>query len=294
MEDGLDLNPVRFGLEGRIMNQIDHLFCFDLVMPRILAFTNNKGGTGKSTLCTTLAHITARSGARVLLIDLTSQRTSSMLLLGDLNDLSEMDTVLAILRPNPERHIDDLIFESAKGLDVVPSSVSMAKAVIELAMMPSGREAVLKQELNAIGADYDYIFIDSPGDLNELTINALVPADRVLIPTRLNRTDFQCTETTLRFIQAAADHIGQRNVRVILNMLDDRYLPRGIWSASHTGQIFQQAQHMFGDVLSPVTIPDSSDIRTAFDRGLTVIEHKPDAVASTRLHQLVHEEVFCV
>lgn len=261
-------------------------------MPQVLTFTNNKGGTGKSTLCTNCAHVVAQTGVRVLLIDLTSQRTSSQLLLGDLDDLSESETILACLAPEPERHIEEVIYESDKGLDVVPSHVSMTQAVTQLAMLSQGRDTILQQELSRLGESYDYIFLDSPGDLNVLTANVLLPADVVLIPTRLNRTDFSCTETTIRFVQQAEHYIGQRRPRVVLNMLDDRYLPGGIWANAHTGQLYQQAQQVFKDVLSPVTIPDSSDMRTAFDRGLTVLEYKPDTPVCHRLRALVDQEVI--
>jgi chromosome partitioning protein len=120
-----------------------------------------------------------------------------------------------------------------------------------------------------------------------------VPATKVFIPTRLNRTDFQCTETTINFIKEAENFIGVRNVKVIINMLDDRYLENGSWSNSHTGSLYKQAQITFADILSPVTIPDSTDIRTAFDRGLTVIEYKPGEVAAKRIQDLVNREVIC-
>lgn len=261
-------------------------------MARVFAFTNNKGGTGKSTLCSNSAHCTAQTGAKVLLIDMTSQTTSSTLFLGR-SGLDESDTVLAFLKKRPDKHIEETIFESHKGLDIVPSHVSMAEAVTQLSGMQMGKEGVLRREIERILDLYDYIFIDSPGDLNELTANALVPADKVFIPTRLNRTDFQCTETTIRFIKEAEDYIGVRKIRVVLNMLDDRYLPGGIWTNSHTGELYTQAQSMFADVLSSVTVPDSADMRTAFDRGLTIMEYRPTEVVAKRIQDFVKCEVLC-
>ncbi len=263
-------------------------------MAKVIAFTNNKGGTGKSTLCCNTAHLVARQGKQVLVIDMTSQTTASSLFLGNLEELAEEDTVLTFLKKRADRNIEDVIFESPKGLDIVPSHVSMAEAVTQLAAIQMGKEIVLKKQIERVQDDYDYIFIDSPGDLNELTANALVPADKVFLPTRLNRTDFQCTETTIRFIQEAESYIGPRNFRVVVNMLDDRYLPGGIWATSHTGQLYHHAREMFGDILCPVTVPDSADIRTAFDRGLTVLEHKPDGDITRRLEELVQLEVFSV
>ncbi|NJL43029.1 MAG: ParA family protein [Pseudanabaena sp. SU_2_4] len=263
-------------------------------MTKVFAFTNNKGGTGKSTLCSNSAHLVARNGARVLVIDMTSQTTCSSLFLGKVDALDESDTILAFLKKRPDKHIEEVIFESPKGLDAVSAHVSMAEAVTQLSSMQMGKEGVLNREIERIKDQYDYIFIDSPGDLNELTANALVPADKIFIPTRLNRTDFQCTETTIRFIKEAEHFIGPRQVKVLINMLDDRYLPGGIWSSSHTGELYSQAQKTFADVLSPVTIPDSTDIRTAFDRGLTIVEYKPGEAAAKRIQELVNREVLSV
>lgn len=262
-------------------------------MTKIFAFTNNKGGTGKSTLCSNAAHCTAMTGAKVLVIDMTSQITCSSLFLGTAHNFDESETVLAFLKKRPDRHIEEIIFESQKGLDIVASHVSMAEAVAQLSAMQMGKEGVLKREIERIKSHYDYIFIDSPGDLNELTANALVPATKIFIPTRLNRTDFQCTETTINFIKEAESFIGAREVKVIINMLDDRYLVNGIWSNSHTGSLYKQALASFAGILSPVTVPDSTDIRTAFDRGLTVIEYKPCEVAAKRIQDLVNREVIC-
>jgi ATPases involved in chromosome partitioning len=83
-------------------------------MARVFAFTNNKGGTGKSTLCSNSAHCTAQTGAKVLLIDMTSQTTSSTLFLGR-SGLDESDTVLAFLKKRPDKHIEETILSRIKG-----------------------------------------------------------------------------------------------------------------------------------------------------------------------------------
>lgn len=259
---------------------------------KVIAFTNNKGGTGKSTLCGHCAYGLAQRGHRVLLVDLTSQRTVSLLMLQNLDDLQENDTILALLQANPTTPIQSLIYETDKGLDVIPSHVLMAHGVARLSQMGSGRETILKSHLAQIADDYDYVLLDSPGDLNVLTTNVLVSADHIIIPTRLNRTDFSCTEVTLRFIEQAEPLIGSRSCRVVINMLDDRYLPEHSWAGSHTGQLYQQARNLFGDVLSPITIPESSDLRTAFDRGSLIGETKPEGMVAQRIQQLIETELL--
>ncbi len=259
-------------------------------MARILAFTNNKGGTGKSTLCVHAAQLLAQRGARVLLIDLTSQATASSLYLEGVGSLPAEETVWACLHPQQQRPLAEVIYTSDKGVDVVPAHSNMAEVAAYLATAGPPLQDLLQQQLKPLQADYDYVFLDTPGELNALTRNALQVAERVFIPTRLNRADFSCTEVTLRYLEALKGHL--RQARTILTMLDDRYLPGGIWSGSHTGQLYVQAQQIFADVLSPVTIPDSSDLRTAFDHGLTVMEYRPGSPVCQRLLQFVEQEVL--
>ncbi|MCJ2542660.1 ParA family protein [Thermostichus vulcanus] len=259
-------------------------------MAKILAFTNNKGGTGKSTLCVHAAQLIAQRGERVLLIDLTSQATASSLYLEETGSLPEQETVWACLHPHHQRPLPEVIYTSDKGVDVIPAHSNMAEVAAHLAAAGSSAQHLLQQQLRSLQADYDFVFLDTPGELNALTANALQVAQRVVIPTRLNRADFSCTEVTLRYINALKGQLTQ--ARTVLTMLDDRYLPGGIWSGSHTGQLYVQAQQIFADVLSPVTIPDSSDLRTAFDYGLTVMEYRPGAAVCQRLLQFVEHEVL--
>ncbi|MEN9251115.1 MAG: AAA family ATPase [Thermostichales cyanobacterium BF3_bins_165] len=86
-------------------------------MAHILTLANNKGGTGKSTLCVTFAYGLAQQGYRVLLLDLTSQTTSSGLLLDSAGDLAPSETIWGVLRG--ETPIEDVIYVSDKGLDVI-------------------------------------------------------------------------------------------------------------------------------------------------------------------------------
>lgn len=259
-------------------------------MARILAFTNNKGGTGKSTLCVHAAQLTAQRGYRVLLIDLTSQATASSLYLEEAGSLPAPETVWASLHPQHQRPLEEVIYCTDKGVDVAPSHSTMAEVAAQLAAAGETGQDLLQRQLDPLLPDYDFIFLDTPGELNALTANALRVAQRVLIPTRLNRADFSCAEVTLRYIEALKGQLSQ--ARAILTMLDDRYLPGGIWSGSHTGQLYVQAQQIFADVLSPVTIPDSSDLRIAFDYGLTVMDYRPGSAVCQRLLQLVEHEVL--
>src|SRR5438552_16728468 len=153
-------------------------------MGKIYCFANQKGGVGKTTTAVNLAAYLAAGGHRVLLVDDDSQANATSSLgvdkLRDEPSLYDMltgdagadETVLAIDRP---------VFRGC--LDLLPSSVDLAGAEVELAAQPQGeREYRLKRVLEPLKAQYDYILVDCPPSLGLLTLNALTAADAVIIP----------------------------------------------------------------------------------------------------------------
>ena len=130
-------------------------------MAKIIAFTNQKGGVGKTTCCINLASCVAEKGKKVLLIDLDPQsNTTSGLGLSQTDKLSIYDVL------TKDAPIDDncICATAVKGLDCITSSVSLAGAELELASV-FGRESILKIALQPILDRYDFIFIDCPPSL---------------------------------------------------------------------------------------------------------------------------------
>jgi chromosome partitioning protein len=153
----------------------------------VFSFTNQKGGVGKTTTVLNLGAFLARSGKKILLIDLDPQANLSSGLGISLTQKS--DTVGS---PKKSPSIYEVIIGKSKipeafmatkidNLFIVPSSLDLAGAEIELVNKFS-RESLLKKALKEVKDQYDYIFIDCPPSLGLLTINALVAARRVVIP----------------------------------------------------------------------------------------------------------------
>jgi len=144
---------------------------------KIIAVTNQKGGVGKTTTAINLSACLAEQGKRVLLVDLDPQGNATS---GVGKAQAEGNTVYDVLIGEAEAK--DAILETGYGtLDLMPTAIELAGAEIELVGMED-RELLLKNALNSVRDQYDYIMIDCPPSLSLLTINALSAADSVLIP----------------------------------------------------------------------------------------------------------------
>ena len=137
-------------------------------MGQVIACANQKGGVGKTTTVVNLASYFATAGERVLVIDLDPQgnATSGLGIERATLDRSIYDAVI-----DDARLSDLLVAGPTDGLSVVPSSIALAGAEIELAPLEQ-RERRLSRLVREVAAEYDYILIDSPPSLGLLTVNA--------------------------------------------------------------------------------------------------------------------------
>lgn len=142
-------------------------------MPYVMAVSNHKGGVGKTTSTVNLGAALAYSGSRVLLIDLDPQANLSQSLQ---LDSSEANIYRSLSQGEPLQPI-----QLRKGFHVVPATLDLSGAEVELSS-EAGREYILKELLEPLAGNYDYILIDCPPSLGLLTINAFTAADGILIP----------------------------------------------------------------------------------------------------------------
>jgi chromosome partitioning protein len=153
-------------------------------MNKILAFTNQNGGVGKTTTVINLAASLASAGKPVLIIDVDPQAnmTSGVGLRGQAGSGGTVYNVLTATDGAALRDSDIFIVPTAvPGLSVVPADRNLTGAEIEMVGLP-GRESQLRRFLNPLRDRFDHIFIDCPPSLGLLTLNALVAADGVIIP----------------------------------------------------------------------------------------------------------------
>lgn len=146
-------------------------------MKRIIAIANQKGGVGKTTTAINLASSLSKAGKQVLLVDLDPQGNASTGVGVDKNAV-EKSVYELVLGSCTAKEATVHIFD---GLDLIPSNMNLAASEIELLDLEN-KEYRLKEELDYIEEDYDFILIDCPPSLNLLTINALTTAKSVLVP----------------------------------------------------------------------------------------------------------------
>jgi chromosome partitioning protein len=235
---------------------------------RVFTVSNQKGGVGKTTTTVNLAAALARSGARVLVIDLDPQGNASTALgvehraeTPSVYDVIVGDSPLAdVVQKSPE-------FEA---LYCVPATIHLAGAEIELVSLVA-REQRLRTALDAYLAaseqPFHYVFIDCPPSLGLLTINAFVAAREVLIPIQCEYYALEGLSQLLNSIQLIERHLNPqlRVSTILLTMYDSR--------TNLANQVVQDVREHFPDQVLDTVIPRSVRISEAPSYGQSVISY---------------------
>ena len=149
-------------------------------MGKVIALANQKGGVGKTTTTINLAAALAEKGKKVLVIDTDPQGNTTSGFGIDKNNLPDNSTIYELMLGDCSV-FDCIIKEVIPNVSVLPSNVNLAAAEIELIGVEK-KEFILRNEIDFIRDDYDYVVIDCPPSLNMLTINAMTTADSVIVP----------------------------------------------------------------------------------------------------------------
>ncbi len=247
-------------------------------MGRVIACTNQKGGVGKTTTVVNLASYLALAGARVLVIDLDPQGNATSGLGIDRGvGASVYDAVVDDIA------MGDLIRPSATpGLMVVPSSIALAGAEVELAPMEQ-RERRLARLLAPIRETFDYIFLDCPPSLGLLTVNALTAADGTLIPIQCEYYALEGLTQLLATIALVRDHLNPRLEidGAILTMFDAR--------TNLAGDVAREVRTHLGDRVYQTVIPRNVKLSEAPSHGLPIHAYAPDSRGAAAYQALADE-----
>ena len=191
----------------------------------VTAVVNQKGGTGKTTTCENLGIGLAMEGKKVLLVD-TDPQASLTISLG----YPMPDRISPTLSDLMKKIVSDQPIESGEGILHHPEGVDLVPANIELTGMEvslvnvMSRESVLKQYLDSVKKEYDFILLDCMPSLGMLTINALAAADNVIIPVQAQYLPAKGLEQLLQTVNKVKRQINPklRIEGILLTMVDSR------------------------------------------------------------------------
>lgn len=246
---------------------------------KVVCIVNQKGGVGKTTTTVSIAAALAERGIRVLVVDLDPQGNATTGLgqrVGE-DQASTYDVLVdryTIAQVVTATDID--------GLDLVPSSLELAGAEVELVPALS-REHRLRHALDPARTSYDLIMIDCPPSLGLLTINALVAADEVLVPIQCEYYALEGLGQLLRTVRLVGESL-HRDLEiggVILTMFDGR--------TNLAEQVVQEVRAHFGDRAYETVIPRTVRLSEAPSFGQPITVFDPDSRGAQEYVKLAEE-----
>lgn len=171
-------------------------------MSKIIAVANFKGGVGKTMTSASLGIGLALQGKRVLCLDADPQHSLTISL--GVKDTGRKHTTLATMMSNIINEVDFDptvgIITHSEGVDLLPSNDALAGVELALTFLLVGRETILRQYIDMVKSNYDYVIIDCATSLDLLTVNALTAADSVIIPVVPKYLDAKGLELLLKKI----------------------------------------------------------------------------------------------
>ena len=231
-----------------------------IVMAKIVAFANQKGGVGKTTSCVNLCAALSFMGKRMLLVDCDPQGNASSGM-GVSKSTRPNTYDMLINGVSPER----CVVHTEYG-DVIPTGKELAAASVEL-INSERREYVLWDALQKLYSDYDYIFIDCPPSLELLTVNALVAADSVLIPMQCEYYALEGIADLMTSIKLCSKRLNRRLQieGIILTMYDAR--------ANLTLQVANELRKHLGSKVYETVVPRSVRLSEAPSHGIPGVHY---------------------
>ena len=248
-------------------------------MGKIVAFANQKGGVGKTTTCVNLASYIAAMGKEVLVVDLDPQGSATSGL--GIDKTKDLKTIYDLI--SGDTAIDEVIKPTRlEGLDVIPSTVDLAGAEIEMVHMPQ-REKIVKGILENVKEKYDFIMIDCPPSLGLITVNALTACNSVIIPmlceyySLIGITQLMNTIRLIKFhLNPTIDVEG-----VVMTMKDNR--------SNLTKQVSDEILKFFGKKVYFTYIPRNIRLAEAPSHGEPILIYEPDSKGAESYLSLAEE-----
>ena len=249
-------------------------------MGKIISIINQKGGVGKTTTAVNLSAYLADKGYKVLLIDTDSQGNATSGLSKKVKFRSDLYEVLL----NDEIIENAIVKTDVRKLFLLPASIDLAGAEIEMVSLPR-REFLLKDKLQSIKDDYDFILMDCPPSLGLMTLNTLVASEFVLIPIQ---AEFYALEGLSQLVKTIKSVTRRLNpsldiLGILLTMFDGR--------TNLSIQVAEEVKRYFGTKLFKTVIPRSIKLSEAPGFGESVLTYAPKSKGAEAYKKLCREVI---